>query len=294
MAARFQMACDSQPPSLSPSFVLPEDIRPRLQHVSHGISVPVIDLAADDQSLVVGKVSEACQQYGFFQVINHGIPQALCDRVLDTVTQFFHLPPQHRNQYVTTDHKKKVKIFNYYANAEGRRINMWSETFTLPWNPDPVETEYLDVVPEEPTEYREVYGEYAREMGSLMERLLGLMSLGLGLEEGALKRRIGAKPELYSQANYYPPCPDPELTMGLGAHTDIVAIAVLLQNQAPSGLHIMKDDHWVSVDPIPNSLVVNLADQIQVRQRHTHNHHLPLSYFFFSFSLLQLQEIIDS
>ncbi|XP_023545451.1 protein DOWNY MILDEW RESISTANCE 6-like [Cucurbita pepo subsp. pepo] len=263
--ATFKMAFDSLPPSLSSSssYVLPDHMRPDLQHVSHAISLPTIDLDLHDQSLLVHQVSEACQSFGFFQVINHGIPQRLCDAVLDTTTQFFHLPPEQRNQYVTTDHTKKVKIFNYYAkDVEGRKINLWSETFTLPW--DPAGQEFLNHVPQNPPQYREVYGEYSREMGRLMERVLGLMSLGLGLDEGALKRSIGEKPELYSQANYYPPCPQPELTMGLGTHTDIVAIAVLLQSQEAAGLQIMKDQQWVSLLPHPNSLVVNVADQIQV------------------------------
>ena len=97
-----------------------------------------------------------------------------------------------------------------------------------------------------------------------MDRLLSLISQGLGLEKDCLKKKIGERASLYSQANYYPPCPDPELTMGIPAHNDIVALTVLLQSEGVTGLQVIKDEKWVPVDPVPHSFVVNLADQIQV------------------------------
>ena len=112
--------------------------------------------------------------------------------------------------------------------------------------------------------YREVFAEYAREIGVLMDRLLSLISQGLGLEKDCLKRKIGERPTLCSQTNYYPPCPDPELTMGLPAHSDIFALTVLLQLEGVAGLQVIKDGKWVPVDAVPDAFVVNLGDQIQV------------------------------
>ena len=111
---------------------------------------------------------------------------------------------------------------------------------------------------------REVFAEYARKIGGLFDRLLSLISQGLGLENDCLKRRIGENPRLNCQANYYPPCPDPELTMGLPEHNDLGSIGVLLQVEGVTGLQVIKDGKWLPVDPVPNAFVVNLADQIQV------------------------------
>jgi isopenicillin N synthase-like dioxygenase len=66
------------------------------------------------------------------------------------------------------------------------------------------------------------------------------------------------------QANFYPPCPDPELTLGLAVHTDLTALKVLRQTEGVTGLQVLKDGNWVAFDPVPVAFVINLGDQIQV------------------------------
>lgn len=105
---------------------------------------------------------------------------------------------------------------------------------------------------------------YAKEIGILMSRLFNLMSQGLGLEGDVLQNRLGKNPLCRVQANYYPPCSNPDLTLGLGVHTDRDALTVVLPTPNVEGLQIMKDDRWMIVDPVPNALVVNIGDQLQV------------------------------
>ncbi|MCH96302.1 flavonol synthase/flavanone 3-hydroxylase-like, partial [Trifolium medium] len=109
----------------------------------------------------------------------------------------------------------------------------------------------------------EAFTNYAKEISSLVTRLLSLISIGLGLEEDFLLKKVGEQPRLRAQANFYPPCSDPELTMGLQEHTDFNALTVLLQSEI-SGLQVNKDGKWISVPCIPNAFVINLADQIEV------------------------------
>jgi len=111
--------------------------------------------------------------------------------------------------------------------------------------------------------HREAFSEYAREIGSLVRRVLGLISIGLGIEEDCLVKILGDEPRLRAQANFYPPCPDPELTLGLPVHTDVNVLTVILQSQV-SGLQVIKDGKWIAVPAIPNAFVINLGDQIQV------------------------------
>ncbi|KAM3754050.1 hypothetical protein ACB098_03G138800 [Castanea mollissima] len=258
---RFQFA-NNTPLSLSPNFILPEENRPILSEVFSSASIPTIDLNNHDIDYLVSKISRACEKFGFFQIINHGVPKELCQRVLAVVTEFFQLPPEERAQFLTTDHSKRVKVFNYYQKVEGQgRVLMWGETFTHPWHPTEDFTHFL---PKSPPQYRAIFTEYAREIGALMDKLLSLMSQGLGLEKDCLKRKIGERPAIYTQANYYPPCPDPELTMGLQAHNDISALVVLLQMEGVSGLQVVIDGKWVAVEPVPDAFVVNIADQIEV------------------------------
>ncbi|KAK4597920.1 hypothetical protein RGQ29_015440 [Quercus rubra] len=178
------------------------------------------------------------------------------------MTEFFQLPPEERAQYLTKDHSKQVKVFNYYQKYEDiGKVTMWSETFSHPWHPT---EDFSHLLPTNPPQYREVFAEYARAIGVLFDRLLSLISRGLGLDKDCLKRRIGEKPGLNTQANYYPACPDPELTMGMPDHNDLGSITVLLQLEGVTGLQVIKDGKWLTVDPVPDAFVINLADQTQV------------------------------
>uniref|UniRef100_A0A7N2L854 Fe2OG dioxygenase domain-containing protein n=2 Tax=Quercus lobata TaxID=97700 RepID=A0A7N2L854_QUELO len=263
----YQLA-NNTPLTLSPNFILPEEKRPNLSEVLPSDSIPIIDLNDHDiddgqgPSPLVSKISQACEEYGFFQIINHGVPRELCQKVLAVVTEFFQLPPEERAQYLTKDHSKQVKVFNYYQKYEGiGKVTMWSETFSHPWHPT---EDFTYLLPTNPPQYREVFAEYARAIGVLFDRLLSLISRGLGLDKDCLKRRIGEKPGLHTQANYYPACPDPELTMGMPDHNDLGSITVLLQVEGVTGLQVIKDGKWLTVDPVPDAFVINLADQTQV------------------------------
>lgn len=257
----------TRPLSLTPNFILPEYKRPQLAQVSPLSSIPVIDLNDhgdnDGQGLSapVQKISLACEEFGFFQVINHGIPEELCDNVMTAVTEFFELPPEEKAEFFTEDLSKRVKLFNYFLKVEGQeKVRMWSESFFHPWHP---EEDFTHFLPKTPPKYRGAFAEYAKEIGALMNRLLSLISQALGLEKDGLQRRLGNTPTRNAQANSYPPCPDPELTLGLAAHTDLGVLTVLRQ-AGVTGLQVIKDGKWVAVDPVPNAFVINLGDQIQV------------------------------
>ncbi|XVE85163.1 hypothetical protein DITRI_Ditri17bG0069400 [Diplodiscus trichospermus] len=257
----FLLANGSSPLSLTSNYILPPERRPNLSQLSTLASIPIIDLM-EPSAFVVEQVSKACEEYGFFQIINHGIPQELCDRMMAAITDFFELPPEEKAPFFTTDHTKQIKLYNYYVkDGTQNKVSMWSECFSHPWHPL---DDILHLLPQNPPQYRDVVAEYATEIGVLMKRLLSLISQGLGLEKDCLERKLGEKPLLRAQGNYYPPCPNPELTLGLNVHTDLGALTIVRQSEGVTGLQVMKDGKWVAVEPIPNAFVINLGDQIQV------------------------------
>ena len=90
----YQLANDT-PLSLSPNFILPVEKRPNLLEVLPSASIPIIDLNDHDTgdgrgpSPLVSKISQACEEYGFFHIINRGVPKELCQKVMAVVTEFF-------------------------------------------------------------------------------------------------------------------------------------------------------------------------------------------------------------
>ncbi|RRT33154.1 hypothetical protein B296_00046962 [Ensete ventricosum] len=109
---------------------------------------------------------------------------------------------------------------------------------------------------------REAVSAYCKEVRQLGFRLLGLISLSLGLEEDYMVKVLGEQ-EQHMAINYYPKCPEPELTYGLQAHTDPNAITILLQEPKVPGLQVLKDGKWIAVNPQPNAFVINIGDQLQ-------------------------------
>ncbi|RDX69668.1 Feruloyl CoA ortho-hydroxylase 2, partial [Mucuna pruriens] len=91
--------------------------------------------------------------------------------------------------------------------------------------------------------------------------------LGVSLDDSEIERILGVKTV---NMNYYPPCPNPDLTVGVGRHSDVGTITVLLQDGI-GGLYVkMEQDNdagkgeWVEIPPIPGALVVNIGDILQI------------------------------
>lgn len=111
--------------------------------------------------------------------------------------------------------------------------------------------------------------EYCKNLVDLCLKLLSVFSVNLGLHSDYLKEAFGGKEDMGMciRINYYPACPEPDLTLGLSSHSDPGGITFLLQDDVNPGLQVRKDDSWVPVKPIPDALVVNLGDQMQVSLR---------------------------
>lgn len=73
----------------------------------------------------------------------------------------------------------------------------------------------------------------------------------------------GERKELHIRINYYPPCPQPDLVVGVAPHSDPNVLTILFHDQIP-GLQIRKDGAWIDVQSVPGALVVNIADQIEI------------------------------
>ena len=107
--------------------------------------------------------------------------------------------------------------------------------------------------------------EYNGELLKITNKLLELLSEGLGLERKVLKSCLGGDEiELEMKINMYPPCPQPQLALGVEPHTDMSALTLLVPNDVP-GLQVWKDGNWVAVDYLPNALFVHVGDQIEVK-----------------------------
>ncbi|XP_027341456.1 1-aminocyclopropane-1-carboxylate oxidase homolog 1-like [Abrus precatorius] len=224
------------------------------------ISIPIIDLTGihDDPILrndVVEKVRYACEKWGFFQVINHEIPIDVLEEMIKGNCRFHQQDANVRKEYYTRDPGRRVAyVSNYSLYHEPAAV--WKDTLGCLMAPHPPEAQEL------PTVCRDIVVEYSKKVKAFASILFELLSEALGLKRFHLKD-MGCAEGFILLCHYYPPCPEPELTIGNSKHTDSDFMTILLHDQM-GGLQVLHDNHWVDVMPIHGALVINIGDLLQL------------------------------
>ncbi|XP_061348051.1 1-aminocyclopropane-1-carboxylate oxidase 5 [Gastrolobium bilobum] len=224
------------------------------------MAVPVIDfskLNGEERAKTMAQLSNGCEEWGFFQVINHGIPDELLERVKKVCSEFYKLEREENFKNSTT-----VKLLNDLVEKKSREKLEdvdWEDVITL-----------LDdnEWPERTPGFRETMAEYRSEIKKLAERIMEVMDENLGLQKGYIKKALnggdGDNAFFGTKVSHYPPCPNPEFVKGLRAHTDAGGVILLFQDDKVGGLQMLKDGQWIDVKPLPNAIVINTGDQIEV------------------------------
>jgi 2'-deoxymugineic-acid 2'-dioxygenase/mugineic-acid 3-dioxygenase len=91
--------------------------------------------------------------------------------------------------------------------------------------------------------------------------ILRLLCEGMGLRPDYLEGDISGG-DVVLHINHYPPCPNPETTLGLPPHCDRNLLTLLLPSLVP-GLEVAYNGDWIKVVPVPNSFVVNFGLQLE-------------------------------
>ncbi|KAF3535243.1 hypothetical protein F2Q69_00021194 [Brassica cretica] len=226
-------------------------------------SIPVINLSDPDVTTLLGN---ACKTWGAFQIANHGISQSLLDDVESLSKTFFDMPSERKLEAASSH--KGVSGYGEPRISPFFEKKMWSEGLTIA--DGSYRNQFLTIWPRDYTKYCGIIEEYKGEMENLASRLLSciLGSLGVTVDdiEWAQKtEKSGSKMGRgVIRLNHYPVCPEPERAMGLAAHTDSCLLTILHQSNM-GGLQVFKEESgWVTVEPIPGVLVVNIGDLFHI------------------------------
>ncbi|KAL6344220.1 hypothetical protein AAG906_035445 [Vitis piasezkii] len=205
-------------------------------------SIPIIDLQGVNSDVIlrakaIEKIQNACEKWGFFRMVNHGINKSDLEEMLAGIRRF---------------HEQDAEVKELYSPP----TVTWRDTLGLNMDSIPPEPETLPAV------CRDIVVEHSKQVKHLGYTLLELLSEALGLEPNHFKNMEFAKQGFFL-AQYYPSCPEPELTLGTKRHTDSNFLTIVLQDQV-GGLQILHENHWMDVPPIPGALVINTGDVLQI------------------------------
>ncbi|KAK7307008.1 hypothetical protein VNO77_39692 [Canavalia gladiata] len=239
---------DQDPPILSNTISLPQ--------------VPLIDFhkLLSQDSTEIHNLHHACKQWGFFQLINHGVNPSLVENMKMGVQQFFNLPMEEKKKKLWQTAEDVQGFGQLFVKSEEQKLE-WADMFYV--NTFPLYLRNARLFPSIPQPFRENLEAYCLEVKNLCVTIIGLMEKALKIEHNEFME-LFEDPSQGMRMNYYPPCPQPERVMGINPHSDSGALTILLQVNETEGLQIRKDGMWIPVKPLPNAFVINVGDMLEI------------------------------
>ncbi|KAK6239082.1 hypothetical protein QUC31_004551 [Theobroma cacao] len=139
--------------SLPESYIFPPETRPGKLSIPSGDSIPVVDLgeASINRSNTIQKVLKASQDFGFFQVVNHGVSQKVLNGTMSVVKEFFEMPTEDKTSLYSEDPKKVCRLYTSNANYGCEKFHFWRDVLKHPCHPL---EECIKLWPDKPTSYR--------------------------------------------------------------------------------------------------------------------------------------------
>ncbi|XP_078446157.1 anthocyanin synthase-like [Wolffia australiana] len=262
--------------SIPPEYVRPEEERATLvdaleaaRKSTHGPDIPTVDLAGflsgdeDQRRRSIEAVKKAAMEWGVMHVVNHGVCLELIKRLQAAGEKFFSLPVEEKERYANDQSSGNIQGYgSKLVNTESGKLEWQDYFFHLIF---PEDKANYAIWPKEPTDYIGETQEFARQLRVVASKMMAMLSLGLGLEEGRLEEEVGGLSDLLLQLkiNYYPRCPQPEMAVGVQPHTDVSALTFIIHNMVP-GLQVLHQGKWITAKCVPDSLIMHIGDSIEI------------------------------
>ncbi|XP_022717938.1 gibberellin 2-beta-dioxygenase 8-like [Durio zibethinus] len=222
------------------------------------LELPLIDLShlnlgPFERQKCIQQMVQAASEWGFFSIVNHGIPQELLDRLKYEQVKVFQQPFEKK----TEKNFLNLSAHSYrWGNplATSLRNLSWSEALHISLKDISKMDEY--------NKLRSTIEEYAAKANILAQRLAEYLAKHLGIKPSYFQENCSPSSSSL-RMNRYPPCPYPSMMFGIIPHTDTDFLTILSQDLV-GGLQLMnRNGRWVSVKPNPNALLITIGDLFQ-------------------------------
>ncbi|KAL3521541.1 hypothetical protein ACH5RR_019690 [Cinchona calisaya] len=238
---------------------------PASQRTQTSIELPVLDISQTLSPSSLSSLSVACEEWGFFQLSNHGISPDLLKKLQFLSNHIFMLPSEVK---LKAGPFSVIKTYTPHFIAspfyESLRVS-GPDFFASAQNSSEA------ILNQSNSEFSDVLKEYGSKMTSLSKRVLEIILMCLGVAD--LERNLSSDFDdcqgYFRINNYSSPeaesskLEEVEEVEGLGMHTDMSCITIVHQDEI-GGLQVRsKDGKWMDINPRNGNLVVNIGDLMQ-------------------------------
>ena len=228
---------------------------------------PVIDFRAKD---CAEQMRTACEEWGCFVAVHHGIEVELLQQTLQVGHAFFNLPDEVKRKYDLRNFGPRWRgymPFGGETSLQGTKVDA-KEGLYLGAEHDPRSPRVLAGLPtwganvlpdEELPEMRGIVESALKALQALGDRCMNLLSVGLGLPAQHLQDQITEhEPVVLPRIFRYPPVKAKD-QWGIGAHSDY-GLWTMILTDAP-GLEFLHAKHgWCAVPHLPDGIAMNVGD----------------------------------
>jgi isopenicillin N synthase-like dioxygenase len=229
------------------------------------MKVPLIDLQLPSRRLS-RLIDEAGRGPGTFALTGHGVPLKLLRETQAASREFFALPDVQKRRVAAPPtgilrgwFPVGAEALSYSRGVAGRPD--LNESFMIgPLRGGAAPNRW----PAAPRGFRGTWTRYYRAMEGVSARLLEVFATALDLPEDFFAAPFAGH-EARLRARFYPAQPSaPRAAQTrLGAHTDYIAMTLLLTEDKPGGLQVRNGRNWADVRPEPGRLIVNVGDLLE-------------------------------
>lgn len=225
----------------------------------HSAELPILDISQPLQPSALASLAEACQEWGFFRISNHGISKELYNKLYSLSQQLFGLPAETKLELGPSS---SINTYtpHFIASPFFECLRVWGPNFFAS-----AQSSADTLFGQQSFEFRAALQEYGTKTTELSKRILEilLMSLGEGFDNKYYESEFKNCHGYLRIINYNPPKGLVDEVEGLGMHTDMSCVTIVYQDEV-GGLQVKsREGKWMDISPGEETLVVNIGDLLQ-------------------------------
>ena len=238
--------------------------------------IPSLDLAdftsgdPERKAQFVQNLGRAFNQIGFVAIRNHGLTDALTQRLYSSAKAFFSAPDEVKKQYEHPElNGQRGYIGKGKETAKGFKVADLKEFYHI-GQPEPVGDMPANVFPDEYPEFGEATLTAYQTLENAGKQLLRAIALYLELPETYFDDKVTNGDSILRALHYFPLDPNttPDGAVRAAAHGDINLITLLMGASA-DGLEVLRrDGKWIGITALPDQVIVNVGDMLDRLTNH--------------------------